>query len=67
MKYATKHDLKPIARAYCDRVGAKFLFVSDDCTTLGFEMRGGQLVHITFEQLARDLGIIGEDESFPDA
>lgn len=57
----TKRDFELVAKAYCERIGADFLFVSDDCCTFGFELRNGMFGHLSFFQIARELGIIDED------
>lgn len=55
MSYATKEQLIQIAKAYCKRIGAEFIFVSDDATRFGYEDKNGVLVHRSFMDLAEEL------------
>lgn len=55
MRYASKEDLIPIAKEYCRRIGAEFLFVNDDATCFGYEDKKGFFVKKTFYELAEEL------------
>lgn len=56
-KYATKEELIPIAKKYCENKGYEFLFVSDDATSFGYDIDGtGRFVHKYFDELAEELG-----------
>lgn len=58
MNYLEKEDLIPIAKAYCEKISATYLFVSDDAESFGYEDKNGNLVHRSFFDLAEELGIL---------
>lgn len=54
-RFATKEELIPVAQKYCEIKGHKFMFVSDDTSTFGYETKDGLLVHRSFEDLADEI------------
>ena len=48
-KYATKSELTQVAKAYCDKMGYKFIFANE--YKFGFETKSGELYTLTYFDL----------------
>lgn len=58
MTYATKEDLIPVAKKYCEKIGVEYLFVSDNADSFGYEDKDGHFVHKYFSTFLEELQTI---------
>ena len=48
-KYASEHELKQVAKAYCKKMGYEFIFANGQ--KFGFQDKNGNLWSITYHEL----------------